>query len=229
MRLTAPCRCNPTGKAWLPILHTHHDDRQYTALYPNTARAHDLGTTDDWVIIYRDDHDGHGQWTVITALFGSMKGKRIIRGREGERAACYAGQSDPPASGPGFTRGGRGECSRWSRRQSRLGRPLGGQVRPTSSDGSDFSPPRDRCGARDAKQTDCGRDNRGWFWNCPYFNHREVDGAIDSRKRTRVVIEVCVTIWAIAENVDIIAISWSAGRLKDESVAVDNRIAGRKQ
>jgi putative hydrolase len=93
MRLIAPRRCNPTGQAWLPVLHTHRQERHYTALYSNTARAHELGMTHDWVIVYRDDRDGHGQWTVITAQFGPMRAKRIIRGRESECAAYYARQA----------------------------------------------------------------------------------------------------------------------------------------
>jgi hypothetical protein len=80
----APRRFNPAREAWLPVLHTERGERHYTALYSNTARAHGLGTTHDWVVIYRDDHDGHGQWTVITAHFGKMKGARIVRGREAE-------------------------------------------------------------------------------------------------------------------------------------------------
>jgi Holliday junction resolvasome RuvABC DNA-binding subunit len=85
----APRRFNPTGEAWLPILHTHRGDRTYTALFSNTARAHDLGTTHDWVVIYRDNHDGGGQWTAVTALFGDLKGRRIIRGRETECREHY--------------------------------------------------------------------------------------------------------------------------------------------
>ena len=47
----APRRFNPTGQAWLPILHTHRAERNYTALYSNTARAHDLGRIHDWVVL----------------------------------------------------------------------------------------------------------------------------------------------------------------------------------
>lgn len=86
----APRRFNPTGQAWLPVLHTQRGDRHYTALYSNTARAHELGMTHDWVVIYRDDHDGHGQWTAITARFGALRGRRIIRGREAECAGHQA-------------------------------------------------------------------------------------------------------------------------------------------
>jgi len=85
----APRRFNPTGQAWLPILHTERGANHYTVLYSNTARAHELGTTHDWVVIYRDDHDGAGQWTVVTAHFGALQGKRIVRGREQECAAYY--------------------------------------------------------------------------------------------------------------------------------------------
>jgi len=99
LRLIAPRRCNPTGEAWLPVLHTHRDDRHYTALYSNTERAHEAGRTHDWVVVYRDDRDGHGQWTVITSQFGPMRGKRIIRGREGECAAWYARQPKGPVPG----------------------------------------------------------------------------------------------------------------------------------
>jgi hypothetical protein len=86
----APYRFNPTRAAWLPILHTERADRHYTALYSNTARAHLMGTTRDWVVVYRDDPAGHGQWTVITARLGPLHGRRIVRGREGECASHYA-------------------------------------------------------------------------------------------------------------------------------------------
>jgi hypothetical protein len=86
----APQRFNPTGEAWLPVLHTERGDRHYTALYSNTARAHELGMAHNWVVIYRDDHGGHGQWTVVTAHYGPLRGRRIVRGREAECAAYYA-------------------------------------------------------------------------------------------------------------------------------------------
>jgi len=85
----APRRFNPTGQAWLPILHTDRDDRHYTALFSNTARAHELGMTHDWVVIYRDDRHSDGQWTVITSRFGNLAGRRIVRGREQECSEYY--------------------------------------------------------------------------------------------------------------------------------------------
>lgn len=89
LKTIAPQRFNPTGEAWLPILHTTRGDRHYHAMFSNTARAHELGTTPDWVVISRDDDGHHGQWTVITSQFGRLKGKRIVRGREDECTALY--------------------------------------------------------------------------------------------------------------------------------------------
>jgi DNA polymerase (family X) len=89
----APLRFNPTHESWLPIMHTQRGARHYTALYSNTARAHELGTTHDWVIIYRDDDGGHGQWTVVTARYGALAGRRVVRGREAECAEYYAEQA----------------------------------------------------------------------------------------------------------------------------------------
>lgn len=85
----APRRFNPTGAAWLPVLHTVRGSNHYSALFSNTARAHELGMTKDWVVIYRDDHDGAGQWTVVTARYGDWKDKRLVRGREAECATYY--------------------------------------------------------------------------------------------------------------------------------------------
>jgi predicted flap endonuclease-1-like 5' DNA nuclease len=85
----APRRFNPTREAWLPILHTERNSTHYTALYSNTARAHELGAIRDWVVIYRDDHNGGGQWTVVTSQFGPLRGRRIVRGREAECKDFY--------------------------------------------------------------------------------------------------------------------------------------------
>lgn len=82
----APKRFNPDGKAWLPILHAEREGWHFTALFSNTARAHDLGRTHDWVVIYfYDDDHREDQCTVVTETHGPMKGERVVRGRE---AAC---------------------------------------------------------------------------------------------------------------------------------------------
>lgn len=96
----APRRFNPERVAWLPILHTERDGRHYTALFSNTARAHRLAKTDDWVVLYCDDGAGERQWTVITSAFGPLRGKRIVRGREAECAATHASARDERAAAP---------------------------------------------------------------------------------------------------------------------------------
>lgn len=91
IKLIAPRRFNPTGEAWLPVLHTTRGPRHYTALFSNTARAHELGMTGDWVVLFCDD-GGNGterQCTVITSTFGPLQGRRIVRGREAECEDYY--------------------------------------------------------------------------------------------------------------------------------------------
>jgi DNA polymerase (family 10) len=85
----APRRFNPQRQAWLPVLHTWRDGRHYTALFSNTARAHRLGKTRDWVVIYYDGRDGERQATVVTATSGPLAGKRVVRGREAECLQYY--------------------------------------------------------------------------------------------------------------------------------------------
>ncbi|WP_102108039.1 helix-hairpin-helix domain-containing protein [Oceaniglobus roseus] len=85
LRQIAPRRFNPTGAAWLPILHTRIDDWHLTALYSNTARAHELGRTDDWVVLFHHRGDGpERQSTVVTETRGPLAGRRVVRGREAE-------------------------------------------------------------------------------------------------------------------------------------------------
>lgn len=89
LRMIAPRRMNPNREAWLPILHTDRGDRHYTALFSNTPRAHALGRTHDWVVVYVDGAREERQYTVVTAFRGVLKGRRIVRGREGECLAHY--------------------------------------------------------------------------------------------------------------------------------------------
>lgn len=85
LRKIAPKRFNPEGKAWLPIMRTRRGAWRFTALYSNTARAHDLGKTDDWVVIYFERDGEESQATVVTETQGPLEGQRVVRGRE---AAC---------------------------------------------------------------------------------------------------------------------------------------------
>lgn len=95
----APHRFNPQGEAWLPVLHTHRDGWQFTVLYSNTAQAHRLGRTRDWVVVYfYDDHHQEGQRTVVTETRGPLTGRRVVRGREHECREYYAVHPAVPPS-----------------------------------------------------------------------------------------------------------------------------------
>jgi len=80
-----PRRFNPAGEAWLPILHAQRGDWHFTALFSNTARAHELGKTGDWVVLYfHTDNGPEAQCTVVTETSGKLAGHRVVRGREAE-------------------------------------------------------------------------------------------------------------------------------------------------
>ena len=89
LRKITPRRFNPTGERWLPILKGERDGWRYTALYSNTARAHELGTTRDWVVIYFRAAGPEDQCTVTTAASGPLRGRRVVGGREGECREHY--------------------------------------------------------------------------------------------------------------------------------------------
>jgi hypothetical protein len=81
----APRRFNPSGEAWLPILHTERGEWHFTALFSNTPRAHDLGRARDWVVVYfHQDSGPEGQRTLVTETRGPLAGRRVVRGREAE-------------------------------------------------------------------------------------------------------------------------------------------------
>ncbi|MDD5269040.1 MAG: helix-hairpin-helix domain-containing protein [Methylococcales bacterium] len=89
----APKRFNPSGEAWLPIMHATRQGWHFTALYSNTARAHQLDRVKDWVVIFfYDDRHHEGQYTVVTETRGAAIGRRVVRGREQECSDYYSAQ-----------------------------------------------------------------------------------------------------------------------------------------
>ncbi|HMM51837.1 MAG TPA: helix-hairpin-helix domain-containing protein [Burkholderiaceae bacterium] len=91
----APRRFNPQGRAWLPVLHASIDGWHVTALYSNTARAHELDRVFDWVVIYfHRDAQPELQRTVVTEMRGALAGRRVVRGREAECRAWYFSQPE---------------------------------------------------------------------------------------------------------------------------------------
>jgi len=96
LRKIAPKRFNPKGEAWLPVLHTVRDRWHFTALFSNTARAHELDKVQDWVVLYfHSDSGGEAQRTVVTETRGALAGQRVVRGRERECLLTY--ECAPPS------------------------------------------------------------------------------------------------------------------------------------
>lgn len=86
----APKRFNPKHEAWLPVLHARRGSWDFTALYSNTARAHELGRVKDWVVLYfHVAGKPEMQRTVVTEKRGALRGKRVVRGREAECRQHY--------------------------------------------------------------------------------------------------------------------------------------------
>jgi hypothetical protein len=90
LRTIAPRRFNPEGRSWLPVLHAEKEGWHFTALFSNTARAHELGKTRDWVVIYYERDGDEDQCTVVTERSGALRGRRVVRGREDECARLAA-------------------------------------------------------------------------------------------------------------------------------------------
>jgi DNA polymerase (family X) len=89
LRKISPRRFNPTNKAWLPVMDTKRDGWKFTVLFSNTAQAHKLEKTDDWVVIYYQKDGKERQNTVVTETQGALKGKRVVRGRALENQRFY--------------------------------------------------------------------------------------------------------------------------------------------
>lgn len=95
LRLITPRRFNPERVAWLPVLHTERGPWHFQALYSNTGRAHRLGKTHDWVVVYYNRDGAEGQATVVTETRGGLSGERVVRGREKECRSFYEAGRTP--------------------------------------------------------------------------------------------------------------------------------------
>jgi hypothetical protein len=85
----SPRRFNPEGEHWLGILRMERDGWKMRALFSNTAQAHRLGKTRDWVVIYFQKGEINGQRTVVTETKGELASRRVVRGREAECRQLY--------------------------------------------------------------------------------------------------------------------------------------------
>ena len=93
----APRRFNPGHEPWLPLFQTDRGGWRYRALFSNTALAHRLGQTHDWVVVRFDDGILSGQRTVVTETRGDLRGLRVVRGRESECRRHYQESDSRPA------------------------------------------------------------------------------------------------------------------------------------
>ncbi len=84
-----PRRFNPENEPWLPLYNTDRGGWRFRALFSNTALAHRLNRTRDWVVISFHDGFTSGQRTVVTETVGDLRGRRVVRGRERECRAYY--------------------------------------------------------------------------------------------------------------------------------------------
>jgi Holliday junction resolvasome RuvABC DNA-binding subunit len=89
LKKIAPKRFNPLNEAWLPVYHVEIGGWAFTALFSNTARAHELHKTGDWVVIFYEKDGKEDQATVVTETSGPLDSKRVVRGREEECKRYY--------------------------------------------------------------------------------------------------------------------------------------------
>src|SRR5207302_1143777 len=68
--------------------------KRLRGLFSNTALAHRLNRTRDWVVISFHDGFTSGQRTVVTETVGDLRGRRVVRGRERECRAYYGSQPE---------------------------------------------------------------------------------------------------------------------------------------
>lgn len=95
-----PRRFNPTHEPWLPLFVGERNGWRFRALYSNTALAHRLGRTHDWVVVAFGDGFHSGQRTVVTETRGDLRGHRVVRGRERECRQYYQSMFQPAPAGP---------------------------------------------------------------------------------------------------------------------------------
>jgi DNA polymerase (family 10) len=95
-----PRRFNPEHQRWLPIYTAQRQGWRFRALYSNTALAHRLEKTHDWVVIHFQQGVHSGQRTVVTETRGDLQGRRVVRGRELECQAYYRQEPVPVGQEP---------------------------------------------------------------------------------------------------------------------------------
>jgi putative hydrolase len=96
----APRSFNSDGESWLGVLRSERGGWRMRALFSNTALAHRLGRTHDWVVVYFERGATSGQRTVVTETHGDLAGQRVVRGREHECRVHYGRELQTVGSEP---------------------------------------------------------------------------------------------------------------------------------
>ncbi len=89
MPVMTPSRFNPEHEPWLPMYVADREGWRFRAMFSNTALAHRLGKTHDWVVVSFHDGFHSSQRTIVTETRGDLRGRRVVRGRERECRAYY--------------------------------------------------------------------------------------------------------------------------------------------
>ena len=92
-----PRRFNAENEPWLPLLVADRAGWRFRALFSNTALAHRLDRTRDWIVISFHDGICSGQRTVVTETRGDLRGLRVVRGRERECQVHYQERMSAPS------------------------------------------------------------------------------------------------------------------------------------
>jgi len=81
---------NGTPTDEVPVLQTQRSEWTFRATFSTTSLAYRLGLTRDWVVIRFSNGTDSGERTVVTEMRNSLRGQRVVRGRERECQACWA-------------------------------------------------------------------------------------------------------------------------------------------
>jgi hypothetical protein len=80
-----------SGEPWLPVLQVERGGCLFTVTFSNTARAHQLAKTRDWVVLRYVRNGEEHRCTVVTERRGKLlAGLRVVRGREQACRRHYA-------------------------------------------------------------------------------------------------------------------------------------------
>ncbi len=97
-------RFDPEPESWLPIYVEDREGWHCRAQFSNTALAHRLGKTRDWVAVSFHDAFHSSQRTIVTETRGDLRGRRVVRGRERECRAYYEKHAPTPMGSDGKAR-----------------------------------------------------------------------------------------------------------------------------